>query len=305
MAAALRSGGRAAARPCRCVLCRARRASPARRRPGRDRAQARGGTRRARGFARCSARPKRSSRRRASCWSSCGSSSSSARSRSRSSRGIDRAPAGDVASAARRLRARAERCARSPTPIGPTSKPGSCSSTSSGRAGYWRLLLDVDDLQSIGRAYRTAAAMTHLDRERIQSHQRTLEALADERATLQARSQELAKLEDAGYAARARRSIARSQAGTRARRVDRRAAGSECAAGRASSRRRSSACRHRWLTALDAGRGASPAAAVPGRPALAGARDRQLAVRPSAEQPVRHRPLSATASRSAVPRDSR
>ena len=28
-----------------------------------------------------------------------------------------------------------------------------------GRAGYWRLLLDVDDLRSMGRAYRTAAAM--------------------------------------------------------------------------------------------------------------------------------------------------
>src|SRR5262245_54353955 len=32
-----------------------------------------------------------------------------------------------------------------------------------GRAGYWRLLFDVDDLRSLGRAYRTASAMTHLD----------------------------------------------------------------------------------------------------------------------------------------------
>ena len=31
-----------------------------------------------------------------------------------------------------------------------------------GRAGYWRLLLDVDDLRSLGRVYRTAAAMTRL-----------------------------------------------------------------------------------------------------------------------------------------------
>ena len=47
-----------------------------------------------------------------------------------------------------------------------------------GRAGYWRLLLDVNNLQSIGRAYRTAAALTRLDRERVQQHERTLTALA-------------------------------------------------------------------------------------------------------------------------------
>jgi septal ring factor EnvC (AmiA/AmiB activator) len=72
-----------------------------------------------------------------------------------------------------------------------------------GRAGYWRLLLDVDDLRSLGRVYRTAAAMTHLDRERIQSHKRTLDALADERRTLQTRSAELAKLEEQATRARA------------------------------------------------------------------------------------------------------
>jgi septal ring factor EnvC (AmiA/AmiB activator) len=72
-----------------------------------------------------------------------------------------------------------------------------------GRAGYWRLLLDVDDLRSLGRVYRTAAAMTHLDRERIQSHKRTLDALAEERRTLQARSQELATLEAQATKARA------------------------------------------------------------------------------------------------------
>jgi septal ring factor EnvC (AmiA/AmiB activator) len=72
-----------------------------------------------------------------------------------------------------------------------------------GRAGYWRLLLDVDDVRSIGRIYRTAAAMTHLDRERIQAHQRTLDALAKERLTLQARARELAALEAQGTRARA------------------------------------------------------------------------------------------------------
>jgi septal ring factor EnvC (AmiA/AmiB activator) len=72
-----------------------------------------------------------------------------------------------------------------------------------GRAGYWRLLLDVDDLRSLGRVYRTAASMTHLDRERIQSHKRTLDALAEERRTLQTRTQQLASLGEQATKARA------------------------------------------------------------------------------------------------------
>jgi len=72
-----------------------------------------------------------------------------------------------------------------------------------GRAGYWRLLLDIDDIRSLGRVYRTAAAMTYLDRERIQSHQRTLEALARERTNLQARAKQLATLEDQATRVRA------------------------------------------------------------------------------------------------------
>jgi septal ring factor EnvC (AmiA/AmiB activator) len=72
-----------------------------------------------------------------------------------------------------------------------------------GRAGYWRLLLDVDDLRSLGRVYRTAAAMTHLDRERIQSHKRTLDALAEERGRLQSRSEALDSLELQATKARA------------------------------------------------------------------------------------------------------
>jgi septal ring factor EnvC (AmiA/AmiB activator) len=72
-----------------------------------------------------------------------------------------------------------------------------------GRGGYWRLLLDVADVQSMGRAYRTAAAMNRLDRERIQQHQRTLEALATERAALEARARETAGLQEKAAAARA------------------------------------------------------------------------------------------------------
>lgn len=72
-----------------------------------------------------------------------------------------------------------------------------------GRAGYWRLLLDVEDVRSIGRVYRTAAAMTRMDRDRIQAHQRTLDALAKERLSLQARAKELAGLEAQATRARA------------------------------------------------------------------------------------------------------
>lgn len=72
-----------------------------------------------------------------------------------------------------------------------------------GRAGYWRLLLDVDDMRSLGRVYRTVAAMTEIDRERIQGYQRTLEALAKERATLEARAKELSVLEAQATKARA------------------------------------------------------------------------------------------------------
>jgi septal ring factor EnvC (AmiA/AmiB activator) len=71
-----------------------------------------------------------------------------------------------------------------------------------GQAGYWRLLLDVEDLRSVGRAYRTASAMTHLDRQRIETHRRTLESLAKEQVTLQSRSRELATLEDQATRAR-------------------------------------------------------------------------------------------------------
>jgi murein hydrolase activator len=72
-----------------------------------------------------------------------------------------------------------------------------------GGAGYWRLLFDVDDLQSLGRVYRMASAMTHLDRERIQEHRRTLEALARAREMLQARVKELTGLEEQAVRARA------------------------------------------------------------------------------------------------------
>lgn len=63
-----------------------------------------------------------------------------------------------------------------------------------GRAGYWRLLLDVNNLREVGRAYRTAAALGRIDRDRIDEHRRTLTALLTERATLQKRATELETL---------------------------------------------------------------------------------------------------------------
>jgi septal ring factor EnvC (AmiA/AmiB activator) len=72
-----------------------------------------------------------------------------------------------------------------------------------GRAGYWKLLLDVDDLQAIGRAYRTAAAMNQLDRERITEHQRTLDALAGERQALETQVKSLSRLQAEAVSARA------------------------------------------------------------------------------------------------------
>ncbi len=72
-----------------------------------------------------------------------------------------------------------------------------------GHAGYWRLLLDSDDLRSVGRAYRTASALNRLDRERVQQHQRTLEALTRERGALEAHAREIVRLKERGVAARA------------------------------------------------------------------------------------------------------
>jgi murein hydrolase activator len=72
-----------------------------------------------------------------------------------------------------------------------------------GRAGYWRLLLDLDNLQSIGRAYRTASAMNRLDRERVLQHERTLNALASERQALETQAKEISRLQDRAVSARA------------------------------------------------------------------------------------------------------
>src|SRR5690242_19590637 len=72
-----------------------------------------------------------------------------------------------------------------------------------GRAGYWRLLLDVDNLRSIGRVYRTASALNHLDRERIQQHERTLQSLNKEREDLEAHVRDVTRLQEQATSAKA------------------------------------------------------------------------------------------------------
>jgi murein hydrolase activator len=72
-----------------------------------------------------------------------------------------------------------------------------------GQAGYWRMLLDLDNLRSLGRVYRTASALNRLDRERVQQHERTLQALASEQQALQAHVRDIQKLYERSLAARA------------------------------------------------------------------------------------------------------
>ena len=79
-----------------------------------------------------------------------------------------------------------------------------------GQPGYWRLMLDVDDLRSMGRAYRTASSLTRIDHDRVLAHKQTLEALAKERKELQTRAAQMASLET--QAKRAKAALDRSVA---------------------------------------------------------------------------------------------
>jgi septal ring factor EnvC (AmiA/AmiB activator) len=84
-----------------------------------------------------------------------------------------------------------------------------------GQARYARLLLSTTDVRRLGQAARTAAALAKLDRDRVTSHQRTLEELASTRATLEERNRRLAGLRDEARRADAevaRTALARSNA---------------------------------------------------------------------------------------------
>ena len=57
-----------------------------------------------------------------------------------------------------------------------------------GRARYLRLLLATADVRQFGRATRMVAALAELDRDRVVTHQRTLDSLRSARSELQERS---------------------------------------------------------------------------------------------------------------------
>jgi murein hydrolase activator len=60
-----------------------------------------------------------------------------------------------------------------------------------GQGRYLRLLLATSDVRRVGQAARAVAVMAKLDRDRIASHQRTLETLVATRATLDVRRKKL------------------------------------------------------------------------------------------------------------------
>jgi septal ring factor EnvC (AmiA/AmiB activator) len=64
-----------------------------------------------------------------------------------------------------------------------------------GSGGYLRLLLSVDDMREMGRAYRTVSALAAFDRERVRAHQTTLDSLREARKELEARRATAASLE--------------------------------------------------------------------------------------------------------------
>lgn len=67
-----------------------------------------------------------------------------------------------------------------------------------------RLLLSVDNVREMGRAYRTVASLAALDRERVRAHQSTLASLREVRAELDRRRNRAATAEaDARKAAAA------------------------------------------------------------------------------------------------------
>jgi septal ring factor EnvC (AmiA/AmiB activator) len=91
-----------------------------------------------------------------------------------------------------------------------------------GRGRYLRLLLSTADLRRLGEASRAVAALSKLDRERVETHKRTLADLKATRASLEAERTRLAALRE--NAARAEEAATRAAAARSAlvRDVDRR-----------------------------------------------------------------------------------
>jgi septal ring factor EnvC (AmiA/AmiB activator) len=81
-----------------------------------------------------------------------------------------------------------------------------------GSGGYLRLLLSVNDVRDMGRAYRTVGALAAIDRERVRQHASTVASLRQARADLKTRRERAAALE-----AEARRASAEAAAAVHAR----------------------------------------------------------------------------------------
>ena len=169
------------------------------------------------------------------------------------------------------------RCARPPKRSCPDVEARLVHLYKMGRAGYWRLLLNVDDMRALGRAYRTASALTAIDRARVdgalrrhstpsRASARRSSARAEEIGALQAEATPRAGGPRQGAWPPAPRSSASIDAATRPQcAAHRRAAGrAAAAAGVGGADRRRSG-----------GRRGAPAAAVPGGSALARARHRR------------------------------
>ena len=81
-----------------------------------------------------------------------------------------------------------------------------------GSGGYVRLLLSVDNVREMGRAYRTVASLAAVDRERVRAHQSTLASLRQIRSELETR-----RTRAAGAQAEARKAAAAATAAVTAR----------------------------------------------------------------------------------------
>jgi septal ring factor EnvC (AmiA/AmiB activator) len=72
-----------------------------------------------------------------------------------------------------------------------------------GNGGYLRLLMSVDDLRDMGRAYRFVSGLQGLDRRRVVEHQRTLSDLRKAQAALEGRRSQASLAQAAVGSARA------------------------------------------------------------------------------------------------------
>ena len=72
-----------------------------------------------------------------------------------------------------------------------------------GQARYLRLLLATPDLRRLGQSTRTVAALAKLDRERVESHARTVTELKATRQLLEGRRRQLAALRSSAEKAQA------------------------------------------------------------------------------------------------------